>query len=183
MCTLGNAWDFPCTVLCFTPKIRCPVSPKELSFLGFCTDGGCFAFSKRCSPDLGFSPLPGARQKEGGGFLFSNPGRNSSECQGFFTCSVDSTRSANYMTSMRIGNLDSSRQLILPEACIEMPGIVSSASENCTGGGAVTDGMCTQTVSVYKNTDTHTFSCPVCAGILVNVFINIEIAISFIQHP
>lgn len=126
------------------------MSPKELSFLGFCTDGGCFAFSKWCSPDLGFSPLPGARQKEGGGFLFSNPGRNSSECQGFFTCSFDSTRSANYMTSVRIGNLYSSGQLILPEACIEMPGIVSSASENYTGGGAVTDGMCTQTVSCVQ---------------------------------
>lgn len=59
--------------------------------------------------------------------------------------------SANYMTSVRIGNLHSSHQLILPEACIEMPGIVSSATENYTGGGAVTDGMCTPTVSVQKH--------------------------------
>lgn len=91
-------------------------------------------------------------------------------------------RSANDTASVRIGNFYSSRQLILPEACTEMPGIVSSASENYTGGGAVTDGMCTDSLCV-QNTYTRTYSCPICMGILVDVFINIEIAISFIQCP
>lgn len=164
MCTLWNAWDFPYTVACFTPKIRCPVSPKEGEpFLGFCTDGGCFAFSKRCSPDLGFSPLPGAGQKEEGGFLFSDPGRNSSECQGFFTCSVDSTRVC------KLHDISENRQpSLLPSANLtrglhwNARHCVKCNRELYRGRGCYRRDVHTDSLCAKTHTRIHN-SCPICA--------------------
>lgn len=88
------------------------------------------------------------------------------------------------MASVRIGDISSSSlQLTLRKACVEVTGIVSSASESYTGGGAVTDTIGIQTGSACKNIHTRRYSCPLCMGILVNIFINRAIAIIFTQHP
>ena len=79
-------FSIPVQVFHFTPKIRCLGEPEK-AFLGFCSNS---SISKAAQPRSGDFPAQGAAREGGGGFVFSNSCRISSECQGFFTCSVDS---------------------------------------------------------------------------------------------
>lgn len=91
-------------------------------------------------------------QIEGGGFIFSNPGRNPSECQGFFTCSVDSAQ------VWKLHGISENQQALLLPQLILLKAHIEMVLELRSKGGRLIDVICTQTHFVHTGS-VHKTTC------------------------